>query len=54
MENQQQICRSVMEARLGVAERISAVLETVPDDHGLVLRRYLEDKWGSGGLVTDE
>lgn len=40
-----------MEARLGVAERIISALETVPDDHALVMRRYLEDKWESVGLM---
>eukprot|EP00752_Nemacystus_decipiens_P014568 g12974.t1 len=46
-----ELCKKVMEARLGVAERIIAALETVPEDHALVMRRYLEDKWMSVGLM---
>eukprot|EP00904_Undaria_pinnatifida_P005975 jgi/Undpi1/2507/HiC_scaffold_13.g05886.m1 len=40
-----EISRDVMAARLGVAERIRSALETVPEDHGLVLRKYLEETW---------
>eukprot|EP00903_Cladosiphon_okamuranus_P018961 g17438.t1 len=46
-----EICKIVMQARLGVAERIIAALETVPEDHAVVMRRYLEDKWESVGLM---
>lgn len=34
-----------------MAKRIVAALETVPEDHALVMRRYLEDKWESVGLM---
>lgn len=36
-----------MNARLGVAGRIGTVLETVPEDHGLVLKKYLQERWES-------
>lgn len=51
---------------MGVAERIKSALQSVPADHGLVLRRYLEGKWkaspgeeeevdaeGGGGVDSD-
>ncbi|CAN0482684.1 unnamed protein product [Ectocarpus sp. 12 AP-2014] len=52
-----EIGQLVMDARIEVARRISAALETVPADHGLVLRRYLEDKWEAdraAGLMNVE
>lgn len=47
-----------MAARSGVAERICAVLETVPEDHGLVMRKYLQERWQAsrydGGSLEEE
>lgn len=48
----------VMSARSAVAERICAVLEKVPEDHGLVMRKYLQERWQAslhdGGSLEDK
>ncbi|CAM9929805.1 unnamed protein product [Ascophyllum nodosum] len=42
-----EVCKSVMAARVGVAERIRVSLDAVSEDHGLVMRKYLQEKWHS-------
>lgn len=42
-----------MEARLGVAQRIRAALESVPADHAAVRRRYLQTKWANSPNDVD-
>lgn len=43
-----------MAARLGVAERIRVVLDNIPGDHGLVVRKYLEGRWESSLMDGEE